>query len=179
MWVLIARMLTPQWSYAANVLDSLWVTLQMAVVASIMGTLLAIPISILAAANTSPHPFLYRLVRSAMAVTRTIPHVIWAALLVTVFSFGQFPGIVALVISTCNMVTKLLSDYIENIPSRLLEATSGLGASYPVMVYYGVFPTVISQMWSLFFFSLEVNVRAATVLGMEIGRASCRERVYI
>ena len=166
MWVLIARMLTPQWSYAANVLDSLWVTLQMAVVASIVGTLLAIPISILAAANTSPHPVLYRLVRSVMAVTRTIPHIIWAALLVTVFSFGQFPGIVALVISTCNMVTKLLSEYIENIPSRLLEATSGLGASYPVIVYYGVFPTVINQMWGLFFFSLEVNIRAATVLGM-------------
>ena len=110
-----------------------------------------------------------------LAGVRTIPHVVWAALLVTVFSIGRGAGVMALTITAANVVAKLLSEYIENLEGRQLEALTGVGAGWGAMVVYGVLPRIAGQVWSLLFFTLEVNVRAATVLGLvgQAASASC------
>lgn len=163
---LLARMASPQWNYAAEVLATLVETLKMAVAGAVLGTVLGLPLAIVGAGNISPHPLLYRTVRWLLAGIRTIPHVVWAALLVTVFSIGRGAGVMALTITAANIVAKLLSEYIENLEGRQLEALTGVGAGWSTMVAYGVLPQIASQTWSLLFYTLEVNVRAATVLGL-------------
>lgn len=166
MGALLARMANPQWDYAAQVLETLAETLSMAVAGALLGTLIGLPLAIIAARNISPHPVLCRLTRWLLAGVRTIPHVVWAALLVTVFSIGRGAGVLALSITAANIVAKLLSEYIENLEGRQLDALKGVGASWGAMVVYGVLPRIAGRVWSLLFFALEVNVRAATVLGL-------------
>ena len=166
MGVLLARMAYPQWDYAAQVLPTLLETLTMAVAGALLGTLAGLPLAIFAARNISPHPLLCRLTRWLLAGVRTIPHVVWAALLVTVFSLGRGAGMLALSITAANIVAKLLSEFIENLQGRQLEALKGVGASWGALVVYGVLPQIAGQVWSLLFFTLEVNIRAATVLGL-------------
>ncbi|NLO87798.1 MAG: phosphonate ABC transporter, permease protein PhnE [Firmicutes bacterium] len=166
MGALLVRMASPQWSYAAEAAAVLLETLKMAAAGALLGTVLGLPLAIAAAANTSPHPLLYRAIRVLLAGVRTIPHVVWAALLVTVFSIGRGAGVMALTITAANVVAKLLSEYIENLEGRQLEALTGVGAGWGAMVVYGVLPRIAGQVWSLLFFTLEVNVRAATVLGL-------------
>lgn len=166
MGALLARMASPQWSYAAEVLETLLETLKMAVAGAVLGTVAGVPLAIAAAGNISPHPILHRGVRWLLAGVRTIPHVVWAALLVTVFSIGRGAGVMALSITAANIVAKLVSEYIENMEGRQLEALAGVGAGWGAMVVYGILPRIAGQVWSMFFFTLEVNVRAATVLGM-------------
>lgn len=163
---LLARMATPQWDYAAQVLETLVDTLQMAVAGAILGTVAGVPLAFLAARNISPLPALRRPVRWLLAGVRTIPHIIWAALLVTVLSLGRAAGVVALTITAANIVAKLLSEYMENLEERQLDALRGVGAGWSAVTAYAVIPRIGGQVWSLFFFTLEVNVRAATVLGL-------------
>jgi phosphonate transport system permease protein len=163
---LLARMASPQWSYAAEVLVTLVETLKMAVAGAVLGTVIGLFLAIIGAGNISPHPLLHRGVRGLLAGVRTIPHVVWAALLVTVFSIGRGAGVMALTITAANIVAKLLSEYIENLEGRQLEALTGVGAGWSAMVTYGILPRIAGQAWSLLFFTLEVNVRAATVLGL-------------
>lgn len=163
---LLARMLSPQWSYAVEVMVTLVETLTLAVAGAVLGTVIGLPLAIVAAGNTSPHRLVHQGARWLLAMVRTIPHVVWAALLVTVFSIGRGAGVMALTITAANIVAKLLSEYIENLEGRQLEALTGVGASWSAMVAYGILPRVMGQVWSLFFYTLEVNVRAATVLGL-------------
>ena len=166
MWSLLARMFSPQWDYAGQVMGTLVETMTMAVAGALMGTLAGLPLAILAARNIAPVPFFCRLLRWILAATRTIPHVVWAALLVTVFSLGRGAGVIALTITAANIVAKLLSEFIENLEERQLDALKGVGASWVIMVVYGVLPRIAGQVWSLLFFTMEVNVRAAAVLGL-------------
>lgn len=166
MWALLARMGNPQWGYAGQVMDTLFETLKMAVAGALLGTLAGLPLALFSARNIAPSPMFCRIMRWTMAATRTIPHVVWAALLVTVFSLGRGAGVMALAITAANIVAKLLGEYIENLEERQLDALRGAGAGWGPMVVYGVLPRISGQVWSLLFFSLEVNVRAATVLGL-------------
>lgn len=166
MGALLARMTSPQWDYASQVLAALGETLSMAVAGALLGTLFGLPLAIIAARNVSPNPVLCRFMRWGLAGVRTIPHVVWAALLVTVFSIGRGAGVLALSITATNIVAKLLSEYIENLEGRQLDALKGVGASWGALVAYGVLPRIAGQVWSLLFFALEVNVRAAAVLGL-------------
>ena len=166
MGALLVRMTAPQWDYAAQVLGVLAETLKMAVAGALLGTGLGVPLAILAARNISPSPWLSRGLRWLLAAVRTIPHVVWAALLVTVFSIGPGAGVMALVLTAANVVAKLLSEFIENLEGRQLEALAGVGAGWGPMVVFGVLPRIVTRVWSLLFYTLEVNVRAATVLGM-------------
>ncbi|MTI95943.1 MAG: phosphonate ABC transporter, permease protein PhnE [Firmicutes bacterium] len=166
MGALLERMLSPDWGYVMEVMDSLLETLQMALVGSILGTVFALPLSLLAAENITPHPAIYRVIRSIMAAVRALPHVFWAAFLVTLFSIGPGAGILALAITSCNLVAKLLSEYIEGLEARELEAIHAVGAGRAALIVYAVLPRIGGRLWSLFFFSLEVNTRASTVLGM-------------
>lgn len=166
MGALLVRMTNPQWDYAAQVLDALLDTLQIAAAGALLGTMVGVPMAVLAARNISPSQGLCKGVRWLLAVIRTIPHIVWAALLVTVFSLGRGAGLLALTLTAANIVAKLLSEYIENLEGRQLDALRGVGASWGSVTAYAVMPRIAGQVWSLFFFTLEVNVRAAAVLGL-------------
>lgn len=166
MGALLGRMTNPQWDYAAQVLDTLLDTLQIAAAGALLGTMAGAPMAVLAARNISPSQSLCKVVRWLLAVIRTIPHVVWAALLVTIFSLGRGAGLLALTLTAANIVAKLLSEYIENLEGHQLDALRGVGASWGSVIAYAVMPRITGQVWSLFFFTLEVNVRAAAVLGL-------------
>ncbi len=163
---LFQRMLRPNLSYTSEVFEKLIETIEIAIVSSIMGVILAVPFSLLTANNIALNKYLASILSSIFSFFRTIPSLIWAALLVSVFSIGKFSGIIALTIIAFLMSLKLFREYIESINENQLNSTRSVGANSIQVLRYCVLPNMVQQSISIFFIVFETNIRSATILGL-------------
>ncbi|WP_350343592.1 phosphonate ABC transporter, permease protein PhnE [Proteinivorax tanatarense] len=162
---LLLRMSNPNFNHFETILPRLIETFEMAILGTIIGSFLAVFISILVSNNSAPSRIFPLVLNPLLAVLRTIPSVVWAALLVAIFSIGKTSGIIALSITALCIGTKLLREQIEAIPQNKLNSLNSLGANTIQSFYYGIFPVISHNFITVFFFILEINIRSATVLG--------------
>lgn len=144
-----------------GILESIW----MAVISTIGGILLSIPVGLGAARNLSPS-WVYFFCRGIIAVSRTFPEVILAIFAVKFFGFGPFAGFVALSIGTIGFWAKLLAEDIENMSKSQAEAVKATGASWLQWVNYAIQPQVMPRMIGLSLYRLDINFRESAVVGI-------------
>lgn len=166
MFNLVERMLRPDITYIEEVFSKLLETIKIAVTSSILGVILAIPFSLLIAKNIAPFKKLGIILNMFFSVIRTIPSLIWAALLVSIFSIGQFSGMVALSIIAFLMALKLFKENIETIKENLVNSIKSVGANQIQVLRYCIIPAIMEMIVSVFFIVLETNIRSATILGL-------------
>ena len=144
-----------------GILESIW----MAVISTIGGILLSVPIGLGAARNLAP-TWMYLFCRSIIAVSRTFPEVILAIFAVKFFGFGPFAGFIALSIGTIGFFAKLLAEDIENMSRSQAEAVRATGASWLQWVNYAIQPQVLPRMIGLSLYRLDINFRESAVVGI-------------
>lgn len=166
MYNLLERMFNPNWSYASEVFSKLLETINIALVSSVVGVSLSVPFSLLTARSIAPNKIISVLLNSFFSLLRTIPNLIWAALLVSVFSIGKLPGTFALTITALLVSLKLLKENIETINDNLIYSVKSTGANQLQVLRYCVLPTISERITSIFFMVFEINIRSATVLGL-------------
>jgi phosphonate transport system permease protein len=164
-----ARFLSRMFPPDISRMDVLWSgikeSLQIAVLATVIGVALSLPIGLLAAANMVPAPV--RVVtRGFIAVCRSLHPVIKAILFVKAVGFGPLAGILALVVGTVGFVGKLFADAIEEISPKQVEAIRATGASFMNVVIFGVFPQVMSRFVGFSTYQLDSNLRNSTMVGI-------------
>lgn len=144
-------------------------TLATAVLGTTIGSLIAIPVSFLAARNLMRHgplgTAIYFAVRTFMSVIRAVPTLFWGLLFVTAVSIGPFPGVLAVTLFTFGLMSKLFSEAIEAIDWGQVEALTATGANAIQVVVHGVVPQVTPYMIAHLLYTFEVNVHSATILG--------------
>ena len=150
----------------SNVLDPLVETFQIAILATIIGCGLALPISFAMSRLTAPNRPTYLVSRSVMNVVRAVPDLFWAKLLVTAVGIGAFAGTWALSIFSLAVMVKLFSETIDNADPRPLEAARASGSRYLPAVRTGVLPTVLPEYVAYALYVFELNIRASIVLGL-------------
>jgi phosphonate transport system permease protein len=163
---LVFRFFPPNWGYVSNVWPKLFETIQMAIIATTIATIICIPLSLLAARNIAANKFVYQFVRLFLNVLRTIPDIILAVIFVGLFGIGAFPGILALIIFSLGILAKLMSDTIEAIDMTPIEAMEASGANRIQTIWYAVVPQILPQFVSFSLYVFEINVRASVVLGL-------------
>ncbi|SEH36265.1 phosphonate transport system permease protein [Fructobacillus pseudoficulneus] len=162
LWI---KMSNPDWSYLPAILNPIAQTIQMALVGTLIGGVAAIPVALLAASNIVKSKIVRGLVRFVMNLTRSLPEMLLAALFVAVVGIGAFSGVCALAVFSFGMVFKLLYEAIETIDEGPIDAMRAAGANSIQVIAFAVFPQVFNQFLSFFLYTLEINVRASTVLG--------------
>ena len=75
-----------------NVIDPLIETFQIAIISTLIGCGLALPISFIISPLTTPNKPTYLVAKGIMNVVRAIPDLFWAKLLVTAVGIGAFAG---------------------------------------------------------------------------------------
>lgn len=163
---LVAESFPPAWNFWPRLVGPLLETLQIAVIGTIFGSVIALPLAILAARTVSPAKPLYWLNRNIMNVLRTMPDLFWAMLFASAVGFGPFAGSLALTVFTVAVVSKLTSESIESIDMNLTEAVRAAGGNWRETVRWSVLPQVLPQYVSYVLYAFELNVRASTVLGL-------------
>ena len=161
---LLATMIPPDWSYFGSVINPMLVTIQTAIVATVIGIVGALPLSILAARNTTPHPIIYNIVRFLINIIRSIPSLVLALIFITIIGLGPVPGAFGLGLHTISVLTKLYSEAIESVNTRPIEALSAVGAGGLKRFRWGVFPQAFPLLVSSSIYYWESNTRDSTVV---------------
>jgi phosphonate transport system permease protein len=145
-------------------------TLEVAILGTTLGALVAIPLSFVAAGNLMRrNPLgsaIYFLVRTLMSVIRAVPTLFWGILFVTSIGLGAFPGVMAVSLFSVGLMSKLFSEAIEAIDWGQVEALTATGANPVQVLMHGVGPQVLPYMIAHLLYTFEVNVHSATILGI-------------
>lgn len=163
---LLVESFPPDFSFLPRLFKPFLETLQIALVGSVIGGILAIPVAVLAARPVSPNGLVWFLDRNFMNIMRTLPDLFWAMLFATAVGFGPLAGALALTVFTVAVISKLFSESIEAIDTNLPEAIRAAGGNWIEMVRYGALPQVWPQYASYLMYAFELNVRSSMVLGL-------------
>lgn len=147
-----------------------WATLE-TLAMSALGTLLAAGFGLfwaLPASKTHEQdPARWRVYsRAVLNVLRSIPELVWAALLLIAVGLGPFAGAMALAMHTTGVLGRLFAESIENAPQEPAFALRARGVSPAKVFWYATFPQVLPQLISYTLYRWENNIRAAAVLGV-------------
>lgn len=130
------------------------------VLAAVLGIVLALPAS---GRFGGPARGLLRLV---LNVSRSIPELVWASVLLIAAGLGPFAGTLALALHTAGVLGRLFADALEN-SSPLPEATLRINGAGPLAAFmYATLPQALPQMMSYTLYRWENNIRAAAILGV-------------
>ena len=100
----------PKWDWAIeNASLALIETIQIAILASILGCFIALPLSFYASKATNQTTTTYLIYKSFLNFIRTIPDLFWAMLFTVAVGLGPFAGVLALIMFSSKPNTKLLN----------------------------------------------------------------------
>ena len=165
----IAELLSPatQPRFLARLWPATLETLAMSVVgtllAAIFGLLLALPASKVSAQDPAHWRAPSRLLLNAL---RSVPELMWAALLLIAAGLGPFAGTLALAIHTTGVLGRLFAEAIENAPEGPGFSLRMRGIGEGRVFLYATLPQVLPQLVSYTLYRWENNIRAAAVLGV-------------
>lgn len=153
-----------------EVLDAMFVTIFMALIATSLGTILAVPLSFLAASNITKKGWLgsavYYVVRSLLNIIRSYEPMVLATIFAMIVGFGSpFAGVIALSITTAASLGKMFSEAVEGIDNGPIEAVTATGANKLQVVRYAVIPQIIPDFLSFTIYHWDINVRISTIIG--------------
>lgn len=166
----IADLLSEMWVPDFTHLNSWWGPLldsmTMSIAATALAVLLSVPLALLGARNTSPHPAIYWVARLILNVLRSVPELIMAIVFVAAVGFGALPGALALGIHSAGMVGKFFAEAIEHAAEAPVEAARATGAGPAQVILHGILPQVLPQMADVTVYRWEFNFRASVVVGV-------------
>ncbi len=167
----------PDNEFLHQVLDGLLETLQMAFLATILGSLLALPLALIAARNLAPWP-LVAVARVLSAALRVLPSLVWAIVAVLVLGFGPLAGVAAMTLYTVGFLAKLQYEALEGVPRDALDAARAMGATRFQQAWHVAIPEAGNAMRSQILFMLDYNIRASSIIGY-VGAGGLGELLYI
>ena len=162
---LLRRALPPDLSQLGATLWPALETFDTALLGTLAAAIVALPLAILAAHNTTPSPLLFGFARTAIGIARAVPDLVWALLFVTAVGLGTFPGVLALSVHSVGMLGRLFAEVVEDIDMGPVEALTSTGASRLQVFSHAVVPGVAPSLLSIALYRLDENVRSSLVLG--------------
>ncbi len=169
---ILGRIFQPNWSYfggdAANtqkLMGALFDTIKMSIMGSVIGATLALPVAVLSSTNIHRNKVVIWFLRIVLMVIRTLPTLIIAKFAALIFGLGTFAGTVAIVVFTFGIVAKMMYESIETIDMGAFEATESFGANKFQSFWSACMPQILPTYLSYCLYSLEMNIRAAAILG--------------
>jgi phosphonate transport system permease protein len=140
-------------------------TVDIALVATVAATLVAIPFGAAAARPLTVSRYLAAPVRAVAAFLRAIPDLVWALVFVAAVGLGPFAGVLALTVHSVGMLVRLFAEAIEEMDTGPADALFTAGATRAQVFSHAVLPELAPTLGSLVLYRLEQNVRASLVLG--------------
>lgn len=163
--VFIGRMMPPNFMRWELLLSDLTESLEIAVVATFFGIVLALPVGMLAARNLMPLWVTWP-ARMIIAICRSFHPVIVAILFVKAVGFGALAGILALIVASIGFIGKLFAEAIEEISLKQVEAVRASGAPFANIILFGVLPQVLARFIGFCTYQLDSNLRNSTMVGI-------------
>ncbi|MFP1644576.1 phosphonate ABC transporter, permease protein PhnE [Pontitalea aquivivens] len=154
------------WREVSEILKGLGETLSMAFLGTVLGGIVAFPLSFLGAKNLNRIPVLRFGLRRGFDVIRAFETLILALIFIRAFGLGPLPGVLAIAVSEIGVLAKLYAEAIENTSRKPVEGVTAAGGSRLQAIRFGVMPQVMPVILSITLYNFESNVRSGTILGI-------------
>ncbi|WP_275287483.1 phosphonate ABC transporter, permease protein PhnE [Halomonas elongata] len=161
-----ARMWPPDPTRLGAIVAAMLETVHIATLATMLTIFIALPVSYIAAQNTTPNRACLWLGRFILVASRSVNTIIWALLFVAIFGPGVLAGILAIMFRSVGFIGKLMGEAIEEIDKRPVEAMEATGASKAKIIAYAVVPQVMPAFFAIIILRWDINIRESTVLGL-------------
>lgn len=148
--------------------SQIFITIAIVFAGTITATLLALPVSFLAARNVMTGPVLRpvaSVVRRVLDVLRGIDMAIWGLIFVRAVGMGPLAGVLAIVMQDVGLLGKLYAEGHEAVERSPGRGLSAVGANALQKHRYGIFTQSFPSFLALSLYQLESNTRSAAVLG--------------
>ena len=167
-----SEVLSEAWANRANLpglflghVPSLVETLNIAAVATLIGGMAAMALSLLATRGLARWPWAIPVFRRTMDALRAIPEIVIALVLIYILGGGPVPAVIAIGLHTGGALGKLFSEVAENADLKPVEGLASVGANWSQRMWLGVIPQVAPNWLSYALLRFEINVRASAILG--------------
>ena len=140
-------------------------TICIAFLGTVVGSILAIPLSFLSATNIMPK-FVAVIGRFLIMAIRTIPSLIYGLMFIRVTGPGPFAGLLTMSLCSIGMLSKLYIEAIEDLDTGILESLDAAGCTMFQKIRYGILPQLIPNFLSTVLYRFDMNLRDASVLGL-------------
>lgn len=161
-----------------EILESLAVTLCIAVLTTTGGMIIALFLSLLAASNLS-NKGISNFIKAVMAVIRAVPTIIWVLVFTVAISLGSEAAVVGMMFHTVSFLTKAYSEAFEEVDKGVLEALKATGATWWQQIARGVLPDKLNEILSWTFIRFENNFVGAVTVGAIAGSGGIGYHLYI
>jgi phosphonate ABC transporter permease subunit PhnE len=163
----LARMFPPD--FASDKLALLYSgmveSLQIAIVATVAGVLISLPLGLAAARTLAPAPLAWS-ARALIALFRSFHPVIVAILFVKSVGFGALAGMLALIVASLGFLSKLVAEAVEEMSMKPVEAVRAAGSPFLSVVIMGVLPQVMARFIGFSAYQLDSNLRNSALVGV-------------
>ena len=140
-------------------------------IAALAGGALALP------AAGRAGPLSRQIARFVMNFLRSVPELVWAALMVLAAGIGPFAGALALALHTTGVLGRLFAESLEYVPREPEQALTLSGAGAVAAFSYASLPLVLPQWVAYTLYRWEMNIRMAAVLGF-VGGGGLGQLLY-
>ena len=115
--------------------------------------------------------------RLLLNVLRSVPELVWAALMVLAVGLGPAAGVLALALHTTGVLGRLFAEALENAPRAPEQALVDAGSGRVAAFAYGSLALVTPQALAYGLYRWEMNIRMAAVLGF-VGAGGLGQMLY-
>lgn len=162
---ILNRIFHPNFEYFPKVVGPLMDTIKMSILGSVLGATLALPFAVVASTNINKNNWVVSICRFLLNIVRTLPTLVIAKFAALIFGLGTFAGTVAITVFTFGVVSKMMYEAIETIDMGAFEAMESAGGDKFQSFRTACFPQILPTYLSYCLYSLEMNIRAAAILG--------------
>ena len=162
----------PDWSFfydgsGEDLFSLLLLTIGIACLGTMIATVLAVPITLLSAANLwSATPWVAKIGKFICNVLRAFPELVYAIIFVKVVCPGPFAGVMAIGVHQIGMLGKLFTEEMEAMDERLTEEMQAVGANFWQTMFFVRVPYLMPIYSSFALNHFEIAVRSAATLGL-------------
>ena len=162
----------PDWSFVydgsrEDLVSLLLLTIGIAFLGTTIGTILAIPFTLLSASNLWKNLGVVPVVgKFILNILRAFPELVFAIIFVKVVGPGPFAGVMAIGVHHIGMLGKLYTEELEAMDEKLIEEAEAVGANFWQTLFFVRIPTLMPIYSSLSLNHFEIAVRSAATLGL-------------
>lgn len=140
-------------------------TVAIALIGTLIGSILAIPLAFISSSNIMPK-WVSAIGLFIIAALRTFPAFVYGLMFIRVTGPGAFAGVLTVSVVSIGMIAKLFIEAIEDLDTRILESLDAAGCNTFQKIRYGIIPQLFTDFVSTAIYRFEINIKDAAILGL-------------